>query len=80
MLQSLADPFNLGKSMAVVVLSLLYGVVLSELVFIPLAKAYSDVDAGSQCDVIPTWRNIGVGGVLSTVLLVCFGALMFSLK
>jgi hypothetical protein len=66
--------------MAVVVLSLLYGVVLSELVFIPLAKAYSDADAGSQSDVIPTWRNIGVGGASLTVLLACFGALMFSLN
>ncbi len=78
MLQSLADPFNLGKGMAVVVLSLLYGVVLSELVFIPLAKAYSDAD--SQSDVIPTWRHIGVGGASLTVLLACFGALMFSLN
>ena len=59
MLQKLSDPSHLGKGMAVVVLSLLYGVVLCELVFISLAKAYSDSE--SQADVTPAWRNFGVG-------------------
>ena len=80
MLQNLADPSGLGKGMAVVVLSLLYSVFLSELVFIPLAKAYSDDDSDSHSDVVPTWRNMGVGGASLTVLLGCFAVLLVCLN
>ncbi len=80
MLQNLSDPSGVGKGMAVVVLSLLYGVFLSELVFIPLAKAYSDDDSDSHSDVVPTWRNMGVGGASLTVLLGCFAVLLVCLN
>ena len=76
MLQNLSDPSHLGKGMAVVVLSLLYGVVLSELVFIPLAKAYSE----SQAGVTPAWRNFGVGVTSLSVLFLCFVVLIVSLR
>ncbi|MGI9466521.1 MAG: MotA/TolQ/ExbB proton channel family protein [Rubripirellula sp.] len=76
MLQNLSDPSHLGKGMAVVVLALLYGVVLSELVFIPLAKAYSE----SQAGVTPAWRNFGVGVTSLSVLFLCFVVLIVSLR
>ena len=75
MLQNLSDPSGVGNGLGVAALSLRYGVFLSELVFIPWAKAYSDDDSDSHSDVVPIWRDMGAGGASLTVLLGCVARL-----
>ncbi len=77
MLATLDDPSKIGGGMAISLLSLLYGLLLSEVVFMPLHAAWSD-SAHSESNAVPSRFELVIAAVVACSLLVIFLVLLLS--
>ncbi len=77
MLANLSDPSNLGRGMAVALLTTLYAVIISEIFFAYLHRAYSEPSDAKEA-VPVSYGNVGLAGGVVAFTLIAFLLLLIS--
>ena len=79
MLSNLSDPSGLGVGMATCLLTIFYAIITSELLFAYLHKSYSQGNKIETTKPLPA-RNIAIPGIVTSILMIAFLIMLFSLQ